>query len=295
MKLNARCEPASPPSRRCTACGSVHGRALEARVGIATGPVVVGELIGEGAAREETVVGETPNLAARLQTLAEPGAVVIAARTRQLIGGLFELKELGRQSLKGFPVPVWAWRVIGEGAAESWFEALHGAGLTPLVGREHEIGLLLEHWERAKDGEGQVVLLAGEPGIGKSRLLRTLRGRLESEALLTVLSLLLLASSSATSRFIRWSAFWERAAGFRRRRSRLCETLDKLEALLCPFHRRRERGRTVARGVVVDRDECPLSATGHRGHHRQKGANASRCSSINSLGLAARSARFGPV
>ncbi|WOH67988.1 adenylate/guanylate cyclase domain-containing protein [Bradyrhizobium sp. BWA-3-5] len=161
--------------------GSAHGETLAARVGIATGPVVVGELIGEGAAREETVVGDTPNLAARLQALAEPGTVVISARTRELVGGLFELAELGLQILKGFPVPVRAWRVIGEGTAESRFEALHGAGLTPLVGRESEIGLLLEHWERAKEGEGQVVLLAGEPGIGKSRLVRALRGRLESE------------------------------------------------------------------------------------------------------------------
>ncbi|MCK1620764.1 adenylate cyclase [Bradyrhizobium sp. 159] len=148
--------------------GSAHGEKLAARVGIATGPVVVGELIGEGAAREETVVGDTPNLAARLQTLAQPGTVVISARTRELIGGLFELAELGMQILKGFPVPVRAWRVVGEGSAESRFEALHGTGLTPLVGRDNEIGLLLEHWERAKEGEGQVVLLAGEPGIGKS-------------------------------------------------------------------------------------------------------------------------------
>jgi class 3 adenylate cyclase len=129
---------------------STHGETLAARVGIATGPVVVGELIGEGAAREETVVGDTPNLAARLQTLAEPSTVVISARTRELIGGLFELAELGVQILKGFPVPVRVWRVVGEGAAESRFEALHGVDLTPLVGRENEIGLLLEHWNAPK-------------------------------------------------------------------------------------------------------------------------------------------------
>src|SRR4029450_4151681 len=128
--------------------GSAHGESLAARVGIATGPVVVGELIGEGAAREETVVGDTPNLAARLQSLAEPDTGALSARTRELSGGLFELAELGPQILKGFPVPVCAWRVVGEGAAESRFEALHGAGRTPLVGREHEIALLLGHWER---------------------------------------------------------------------------------------------------------------------------------------------------
>jgi class 3 adenylate cyclase len=161
--------------------GSAPSGTLAVRVGIATGPVVVGELIREGAAREDTVVGDTPNLAARLQTLAEPGAVVIAARTRQLIGGLFDLAELGLHPLKGFPVPVRAWRVVAERATESRFEALRGAGLTPLVGREHEIGLLLERWGRAKEGEGQVVLLVGEPGIGKSRLVRALRVRLECE------------------------------------------------------------------------------------------------------------------
>ncbi len=154
---------------------------LTARIGIATGAVVVGELIGEGTAREQTVVGDTPNLAARLQGLAEPGTVVIGARTRQLAGALFDLADLGVHQLKGFPVPLQAWRVVGESTVESRFEALHRAGLTPLVGREHEIGLLLERWERAKEGEGQVVLLAGEPGIGKSRLVRALRQRLEGE------------------------------------------------------------------------------------------------------------------
>jgi predicted ATPase/class 3 adenylate cyclase len=209
--------------------GSAHGETLAARVGIATGPVVVGELIGEGAAREETVVGDTPNLAARLQTLAEPGTVVISARTRELIGGLFELAELGVQILKGFPVPVRAWRVVGEGAAESRFEALHGAGLTPLVGRENEIGLLLEHWERAKEGEGQVVLLAGEPGIGKSRLMRALRGRLENEPH-TVLSHYC-SPHHQTSPLHPMIGLLERAAGFAAD-DPAATKLDKLEALL---------------------------------------------------------------
>ena len=142
---------------------------------------MVGELIGEGAAQEETVVGETPNLAARLQALAAPGSVVISQATRRLVGGLFELADLGPLRLKGFAEPLPAWRVEGEGRAEGRFEALHGERLTPLVGREHELGILLERWAWAKDGDGQVVLLAGEPGIGKSRLIRALRERLGDE------------------------------------------------------------------------------------------------------------------
>ena len=140
------------------------GQPLAARVGIATGLVMVGELIGEGAAQEQTVVGETPNLAARLQALAAPGSVVISQATRRLVGGLFELADLGPQRLKGFAEPLAAWRVEGEGRAEGRFEALHGEHLTPLVGREHELGILLERWAWAKDGDGQVVLLSGEPG-----------------------------------------------------------------------------------------------------------------------------------
>jgi predicted ATPase len=142
---------------------------------------MVGELIGEGAAKEQTVVGETPNLAARLQGLAAPGSVVISQATRRLVGGLFELADLGPVRLKGFAAPLSAFRVEGEGRAEGRFEALHGEHLTPLVGRAHELGILLERWAWARDGDGQVVLLSGEPGIGKSRLLRALRERLGHE------------------------------------------------------------------------------------------------------------------
>jgi class 3 adenylate cyclase/predicted ATPase len=147
------------------------GRArIEVRIGIATGLVVVGDLIGEGSARERSVVGQTPNLAARLQALAEPGTAVISAGTRQLVGGLFEYTDLGTHALKGFATPVQAWQVVGESAAKSRFEALRAAAMSPLVGRESERALLFERWEKAKAGAGQVVVLAGEAGLGKSRL-----------------------------------------------------------------------------------------------------------------------------
>src|SRR5215471_11617256 len=145
------------------------GSPLQVRIGIATGLVVVGDLIGTGAAQEQAVVGETPNLAARLQTLAEPGAVVIASSTRALIGGLFEYRDLGTVALKGFAEDVRAWQVLGTGAVESRFEALRTA-TTPLVGRDEEVDLLLRRWEQAKRGDGCVVLISGEPGIGKSRI-----------------------------------------------------------------------------------------------------------------------------
>jgi class 3 adenylate cyclase len=154
---------------------------LQARVGIATGIAVVGDLIGEGAAREEAVVGDVPNLAARLQALAEPGTVVIGQATRRLVSGVFDLHDLGRQPLKGFTEPLAVWRVTGASRAEGRFEARQTAGLTPLVGRDEEIALLLRRWRQARDSEGQVVLLAGEPGIGKSRLMREVRDRLSEE------------------------------------------------------------------------------------------------------------------
>ncbi len=156
--------------------------ALGVRVGIATGAVVVGDLIGEGASQESAVVGETPNLAARLQALAQPDTVVVGSTTHELVAGRFEYEPLGQQRLKGISRPVRAFRVIRRSTVESRFEAGHKANLTALVGREHELGLLLERWEQAKEGDGQVVLLSGEPGIGKSRLIQTLRQRIRGES-----------------------------------------------------------------------------------------------------------------
>ena len=147
---------------------------LQTRVGIATGLVVVGDLVGSGEAQERGIVGETPNLAARLQGIAEPNTVVIADDTRKLLGSLFELKDLGTRELKGIAAPVRAWAALRPSSVESRFEALHAGRLTALVGREEEAELLLRRWSRAKTGEGQVVLISGEPGIGKSRLTATM-------------------------------------------------------------------------------------------------------------------------
>jgi len=220
------------------------GNALAARIGIATGLVIVGDLIGEGAAQEAAVVGETPNLAARLQALAEPGSVIIAPGTRTLIGGLFDLADLGTHSFKGYSEPVRAWRIVREGSAEGRFEAMHGGTLTPLIGREHEIGLLLERFERARDGDGQVVLLSGEPGIGKSRTVGTLRERLAGEHCL--------ALSHFCSPFHTNSALYpiisllERSAGFERDEPP-AGRLAKLEAL-------------VARAAIDVGESAPLLA-----------------------------------
>src|SRR5271165_2576890 len=154
---------------------------LKVRIGIATGIVVVGDLVGQGSAQEQAVVGETPNLAARMQALAEPGSVVIAEATRRLLGGVFELKPLGAQTLKGFHAPVPAWTVSREVENLSRFEASRSQGMTPFVGREHEVAPLLDRWRDACEGEGQVALVSGEAGIGKSRILAALSEKIGDE------------------------------------------------------------------------------------------------------------------
>ena len=156
-------------------CG--HGEYLRTRVGIATGQVVVGDLVSGGRLDAEAVAGETPNLAARLQGAAEPGSVLIDRATRSLVGDVFELHQIDDQVLKGFAEPVPVWRVLAERAVASRFEAAHSTGLTALVGREHEIGLLLDRWRLSTAGEGQVVVLSGPAGIGKSRMLGALSER----------------------------------------------------------------------------------------------------------------------
>jgi class 3 adenylate cyclase len=203
--------------------------ALQTRVGIATGLVVVGDLIGSGAAQEQAIVGETPNLAARLQGIAEPNTVVIAESTRKLLGNLFELQDLGAKEVRGIAEPVRTWVALRASSVESRFEAMHATGLTALVGREEEIELLLRRWSRAKTGEGQVVLLSGEAGIGKSRLTAALLERLAAEP---HMRLRYFCSPQHTdSAFYPIISQMERAAGLAHGDSPQAK-LDKLDALL---------------------------------------------------------------
>ena len=202
---------------------------LSVRIGIATGPVVVGEPAGAGD-QSKLAVGSTPNLAARLQGLATADQIVIAASTRRLVGNAFELTDLGEHDLKGIAEPVHAWRVERALVTESRFDANRGgSALTPLVGRDEELDLLLRRWSQAKDGEGQVVLLSGEPGIGKSRILSALRERLEAQGVQ--------ALRFQCSPYYVNSAFWpiidnfERALKFTRDETADAK-LDKLEALV---------------------------------------------------------------
>jgi class 3 adenylate cyclase/predicted ATPase len=213
-----------------TAIGGLQTHApLATRIGIATGLVVVGDLIGSGAAQEQAIVGKTPNLAARLQAIAQPNTVVIAEGTRKLLGNLFELEDLGAPDLKGISGTEKAWAVVRPSSAESRFDALHSSGLTELVGRQEELDLLLRRWSKVIAGEGQVVLLSGEAGIGKSRLTAALMERLATEP---YTRLRYFCSPQHTD-----SALYpiithiERAAGFTHDDSAQAK-LDKLDAVL---------------------------------------------------------------
>src|SRR5215468_11852272 len=147
---------------------------LQARIGIASGVVVVGDLLRDGITQEIAAVGETTNLAARLQSLAEPNAFLICAETHRLVGALFEYCDLGQHKLKGFAEPVHVRQVLRVSKIESRFEALHQSGTSPLLGREEEFDLLVRRWAQAKAGEGCIIHITGEPGIGKSRLVQAL-------------------------------------------------------------------------------------------------------------------------
>lgn len=204
------------------------GTRLQIRVGIATGMVVVGDLTGEGAAKEQAVIGETPNLAARLQTFAEPGTVLISESTHRLTDGHFDCCNLGPVALKGWAEPIPAWQVLRASGVESRFEAQHKTRLKPLIGRDEEIELLLRRWQDAARGEGCVVLLTGEPGIGKSHIALALQERLQERHITVRQFCSAHHTNSALYPFIRQL---ERAARFERSDSP-AEKFAKLEALL---------------------------------------------------------------
>jgi class 3 adenylate cyclase len=225
---------------------------LQTRVGIATGLVVVGDLIGSGEAQERAIVGETPNLAARLQGTAEPNAVVIAASTRKLLGDLFELEDVGANDLKGIAGPTRAWAALRPSSMASRFEALHGRELTELVGREEELELLLRRWSTAKGGEGQVVLVSGEAGIGKSRLTAALLERLAGEPH-TRLRYFCSPQHTDSALYPMIVGQLERAAGFRHDDTSLAK-LDKLDALLAQQFTPREEAALFAEVLSLPND-----------------------------------------
>ncbi len=199
------------------------------RVAIATGLVVIGEIIGTGESRQVDVIGETPNLAARLQVEASPNGIIISANTHRLTQGLFNCTRVGPLHLKGFPAPVVAWKVEGESVVESRFNALHGHIVTPMVGRDRELGLLLRCWDRAVAGEAQAVLVSGEAGIGKSRLLHELRSVTGPHGAQTIA--LYCSAHHQASALYPVINFYERGAGLRPDDTPT-ERLTKLEALL---------------------------------------------------------------
>src|SRR5713101_6617825 len=223
---------------------------LQVRIGVHTGLVVVGE-IGGGEKREMLALGETPNIAARVQGQAAPNTVVISQATYRLVQGIFTCAALGPQALKNVAVPLELYRVHGEGAAQSRFEAAVQQGLTPLVGRAEELALLQRRWDHAKAGEGQAVLLNGEPGIGKSRLVQTLKERVSAEGATRI--------EFRCSAYHQHSAFYpvieflQRALGFERGDSRE----EKLRKLEVGAH---GQWKSQAEAVPLQPDTIPLLA-----------------------------------
>jgi class 3 adenylate cyclase/tetratricopeptide (TPR) repeat protein len=205
------------------------GAALQARIGIATGTVIVSELLIHDTPAEQAIVGETPNLAARLQTLAEPGMVLICPTTRRRTGGHFNYRDLGPVAVKGFVEPVPVWQVLGPSGVESHFEAMHKTKLSPLFGRDEETELLLRRWRDATQGKGQVVVLTGEPGIGKSHIAVALMERFQSEPHITLRYFC--SAHHTNSAFFPIIGHLERAARFERSDSP-AQKLSKLDTLM---------------------------------------------------------------
>ena len=216
-----------------------NGSRLAVRIGIASGIVVVGETIGEGAAREQTVVGDTPNLAARLQSLAGPDAILISAATRDLVGDIFACEGLGAQVLKGIAEPVQVWRVAGlqeEEEEDHEFETM--ASEFPLVGRDEEIGLLRRAWQQTREeGHGQVVFINGEPGIGKTSLIDTLRRAAREEGLTRIT--FRCSPYHTNSALYPVVEHWKRLAGWQPEDDGAAR-LAKLETSLAPYRVPRE-------------------------------------------------------
>ena len=261
--------------------------ALQVRIGIATGTVVVSELVIDETPAEQAVVGETPNLAARLQTLAEPGTVLICPSTRRLTGGHFDYRDLGPLALKGWPEPVPVWQVLGTSGVESRFEAMHKTKLPPLFGREEEIELLLRRWRHATQEEGRVVVLTGEPGIGKSHIALALDERLQSEPHITLRYFC--SAHHTNSALFPFIGQLERAAGFERSDSPAREAVQARRFWL----RNPRRTRNTWRFWPTFGHCRPAIATGCRSSSPQKRKEKTLAALLAQLdGLAARQPVF---
>jgi len=241
---------------------------LNVRLGIANGLVVVGDLIGAGAAQERGVVGETPNLAARLQALAAPDTLVISENTRRQIGGLFEIEDLGLQPLAGFAEPQHAWRVLGESGVVSRFEALRSEA-TPLIGRDEELDLLLRRGQQAKAGEGRVVLISGEPGIGKSRLTAELGARIADEPHTRLRYFC--SPHHQDSALYPFIVQLERASGFARDDT-VEQKLDKLREVLAPCARGDDEIEQLAELLSLPNSASDLTLSPQRKRQKLLGA-----------------------